>query len=73
LRNMDQTNLSYVCGLTTIKDESWEMDLSNLSEIGKYLLNIGILVPLTKKKLGVFTNQVSFTSNVIFRVVFQMV
>src|SRR5437879_3575014 len=51
------------------------MNLSNLSEIDKYLLNIGILVPITfAKKRGIATlNRVTFTSNVIFRVVFEMV
>ena len=74
LRKMDSASLSYIRGLTTIKDESWEMDLSNLSEIDKCLLNIGIIVPLTKKKgEGLFTNKVSFTSNVIFHFVFQTV
>ncbi|RIA81580.1 hypothetical protein C1645_744422 [Glomus cerebriforme] len=70
LRRMESTDLAYVRDLMTINNKSWKVDLSNLSEIDKYLLNIGILVPLTKDRGQRGTNRISFTSNVIFRVVF---
>ncbi|GBC01323.1 hypothetical protein RclHR1_04140008 [Rhizophagus clarus] len=73
LRRMNSTDLAHVRGFTVIKDGSWIVDLSNLSEIVKYLLNIGILVPLTKDRSLRGVNRVSFTSNVIFRVVFREV
>ncbi|CAG8601811.1 6942_t:CDS:2 [Ambispora gerdemannii] len=73
LQNMDSANLAYIRDLTAIKDESWEMNLLKLSEIDNYLLNIGILVSLARNKGTAVTNRVSFSSNVIFRVVFEMV
>ncbi|CAB4488000.1 unnamed protein product [Rhizophagus irregularis] len=70
LRMMKSTDLAHVRDLTAIKNEYWKVDLSDLNEIDKYLLNIGILVPLTKDR---GSNRISFTSNVIFRVVFREV
>ncbi|CAB5360087.1 unnamed protein product [Rhizophagus irregularis] len=70
LRMMKSTDLAHVRDLTAIKNEYWKVDLSDLNKIDKYLLNIGILVPLTKDR---GSNRISFTSNVIFRVVFREV
>ncbi|RGB23853.1 hypothetical protein C1646_773905 [Rhizophagus diaphanus] len=72
LRRMKSTDLAHVRDLTA-KNEPWKVDLSDLSEIDKYLLNIGILVPLTKGRGLRGSNRISFTSNVIFRVVFREV
>ncbi|CAI2170087.1 14179_t:CDS:2 [Funneliformis geosporum] len=54
LRRMNSTDLAHVRDYTAVRNESWEVDLSNLSEIDKYLLNIGILVwPKPRKSLQI--------------------
>ncbi|KAL1914221.1 uncharacterized protein VTP21DRAFT_9644 [Calcarisporiella thermophila] len=62
LQSKSQSVKAYIRKLTCNMGSPWYMDLENLSEIDKELLDVGILVPIGEE------NTVSFTSCIILRV-----